>query len=82
MRGGLILGKVFGHLPDLQVVSGHWGEMVPFFLNRLDDVLSPGDTGLSRTITETYRSHVWGTPPAAWNTAPSPTSSVRRSGST
>lgn len=58
----MILGKVFDHLPDLQVVSGHWGEMVPFFLNRLDDVLSPGDTGLSRTITETYRSHVWVTP--------------------
>jgi predicted TIM-barrel fold metal-dependent hydrolase len=58
----LILAGVFDRLPDLQVISGHWGEMVPFFLNRLDDVLSPGDTGLSRTITETYRSHVWVTP--------------------
>ncbi|GLY77191.1 amidohydrolase family protein [Actinoallomurus iriomotensis] len=58
----MILGGVFDRFPDLQVVSGHWGEMVPFFLNRLDDVLSPGDTGLSRTITETYRSNVWVTP--------------------
>lgn len=58
----LILAGVFEQLPDLQVISGHWGEMVPFYLSRLDDVLSPGDTGLSRTITEVYRSNVWVTP--------------------
>jgi predicted TIM-barrel fold metal-dependent hydrolase len=36
--------------------------MAPFYLSRLDDVLSPGNTGLSRTITEVYRSNVWVTP--------------------
>jgi predicted TIM-barrel fold metal-dependent hydrolase len=58
----LIFAGVFERFPDLQVISGHWGEMVPFYLSRLDDVLSPGDTGLSRTITEVYRSNVWVTP--------------------
>ncbi|WP_308817357.1 amidohydrolase family protein [Pseudonocardia alni] len=58
----LILAGIFDELPELQIISGHWGEMVPFYLPRLDDVLSPGDTGLSRTITDTYRSHVWVTP--------------------
>ncbi|SFW70807.1 amidohydrolase family protein [Amycolatopsis australiensis] len=58
----LILAGVFERLPQLQVISGHWGELVPFHLSRLDDVLSPGDTGLSRTITEVYRSNVWVTP--------------------
>jgi uncharacterized protein len=58
----LILAGVFERLPGLQVISGHWGEMVPFYLSRLDDVLSPGDTRLSRTITEVYRSNVWVTP--------------------
>lgn len=58
----LVLAGVFERLPGLQVISGHWGEMVPFYLSRLDDVLSPGDTGLSRTITEVYRSNVWITP--------------------
>ncbi|WP_337819458.1 amidohydrolase family protein [Pseudonocardia sp. Ae707_Ps2] len=32
---------IFDELPGLQIISGHWGEMVPFFLPRLDDVLSP-----------------------------------------
>jgi predicted TIM-barrel fold metal-dependent hydrolase len=36
--------------------------MVPFFLQRLDDMLPPNLTGLSQTITETYRNHVWVTP--------------------
>ncbi|BBY38022.1 hypothetical protein MMAN_21560 [Mycobacterium mantenii] len=58
----LILAGVFEKFPKLQVISGHWGEMVPFYLQRLDDVLLPKLTGLSTTITETYRNHVWVTP--------------------
>jgi predicted TIM-barrel fold metal-dependent hydrolase len=58
----LILSGAFERFPDLQVISGHWGEMVPFNLQRLDDVLPPGVTGLSTTITDTYRKHVWVTP--------------------
>jgi uncharacterized protein len=58
----LILSGVFERYPALQVISGHWGEMVPFYLQRLDDMLPPNLTGLSRTITETYLNHVWVTP--------------------
>jgi uncharacterized protein len=58
----LILAGAFEKYPGLQVISGHWGEMVPFYLQRLDDMLPPKVTGLSRTISETYRSHVWVTP--------------------
>ncbi|WP_156181157.1 amidohydrolase family protein [Mycobacterium nebraskense] len=58
----LILSGAFERFPNLQVISGHWGEMVPFYLQRLDDVLPPGVTGLSMTITDTYRNHVWVTP--------------------
>ena len=58
----LILSGVFERLPDLQVISGHWGEMVPFYLSRLDSVIPANVTGLSKSITETYRSNVWVTP--------------------
>ena len=58
----LILSGAFERFPNLQVVSGHWGEMVPFYLERLDSALPPTVTGLSTTITETYRNHVWVTP--------------------
>jgi uncharacterized protein len=58
----LILSGVFERFPTLQVVSGHWGEMVPFYLSRLDAVMPTGVTGLSKSITETYHSNVWVTP--------------------
>ncbi|ASK28400.1 amidohydrolase [Neisseria chenwenguii] len=58
----LILAGVFEKYPNLQVISGHWGELVPFYLQRLDDGLPQAATGLSRGITETYREHVYLTP--------------------
>lgn len=58
----LILAGLLDRFPDLRIISGHWGEMVPFFLARLDDTLPPAVTGLSRSVSETYRSQVWVTP--------------------
>lgn len=58
----LILAGIFERYPQLQVISGHWGEMVPYFLPRLNDSLPRSITGLSGTIGETYRAHVWVTP--------------------
>jgi uncharacterized protein len=58
----LILSGAFDTYPELRVISGHWGEMVPFYLARLDDLLPRAITGLSRTISETYRAQIWVTP--------------------
>lgn len=63
----LILSGAFDRHRNLQVISGHWGEMVPFFLQRLDDILPQELTGLSRTITQTYREHIWVTPSGMLN---------------
>lgn len=58
----LILSGAFDRYPGLQVISGHWGEMVPFYLQRLDDSIPREASGLSRTITQTYRDQVLVTP--------------------
>ena len=58
----LLVSGAFDRFRDLQVISGHWGEMVPFYLQRLDDTLPPEVTGLSRTITATFKAHVHVTP--------------------
>jgi uncharacterized protein len=58
----LILSGTLDRHPGLRIISGHWGEMVPFFLQRLDDVLPPVATGLSRSISQTYRDQVFVTP--------------------
>lgn len=48
--------------PRLRLIVGHWGEMVPFFLSRLDHSLPQRVTGLARTVTETVREQVYVTP--------------------
>ncbi|MES3575503.1 amidohydrolase family protein [Enterobacter cloacae] len=58
----LMLSGAFDKYPHLQVISGHWGEMLPFWLQRLDDSLPLAATGLSRTLTRTFQEHVYVTP--------------------
>jgi predicted TIM-barrel fold metal-dependent hydrolase len=48
----MVLGGVFERHPDLQLVIGHTGEMLPFMLARIDDNLPPKVTGLDRLPSE------------------------------
>ncbi len=52
----LILAGVFDRFPELQVIVGHWGEMVLYYLERIEhlDVTA----GLKRPIAEYFRSNV------------------------
>ena len=63
----LMLAGVFDKFPRLQAISGHWGEMVPFYLQRMDDSMPLAATGLSRTLTDTYKAHVYVTPSGMLN---------------
>lgn len=58
----LILSGAFDRYPNLQVISGHWGEMLPFYLQRLDDSIPQAATGLKRSITQTFKEQVFVTP--------------------
>ena len=62
----LLSGK-FDQYQNLRVISGHWGEMVPFYLQRLDDSIPQKVTQLSRSITETFKQHVYVTPSGMLN---------------
>ncbi|USX14400.1 amidohydrolase family protein [Oxalobacteraceae bacterium OTU3CAMAD1] len=58
----MLLAGIFDRYPGLQVISGHWGEMVPFFLQRLEDSIPQEASGLRRPIVQTYREHVYVSP--------------------
>lgn len=64
----LILSGALDRNPRLKIISGHWGETVPFFLQRMDDTMPPAVTGLRRTIGDTYRDQVWVGPSGMLNT--------------
>jgi len=54
----LILGGVFDHFPQLQLIIGHMGEMLPFMLSRIDDVLPPTRARLERPVSDYLRSNL------------------------
>lgn len=57
----LIFSGIFEELPDLQIISGHWGELVPFYLNRLDDQQNK-TLNLPCKISDYFRTNIYITP--------------------
>ena len=57
----LILAGVFDRFPDLQVIVGHWGELMMFFLDRIDTNLTEL-AGLDRPVSDYLRTNVFVTP--------------------
>ncbi|BBX61703.1 amidohydrolase [Mycobacterium saskatchewanense] len=56
----LILAGVFDQFPDLQVIAGHWGEVVLFYLERVDNLAAAAS--LKQPVSEYFRSNVFVTP--------------------
>ena len=57
----LILSGVFDRFPELQIILGHWGEMIPFYLERID-VMSAKAKGLQRPVRDYVRQNFYVTP--------------------
>jgi uncharacterized protein len=57
----LILSGALDRHPGLNLLSGHWGELVAGWLDRLDETIGWA-RHLDRPVSEYYREHVWITP--------------------
>ncbi|MBV9529073.1 amidohydrolase family protein [Sphingomonas sp.] len=51
----MILAGVFDRFPDLQLITGHWGEVVLFYLDRIDSLT--GVAKLTRPVSDYFRCH-------------------------
>ena len=58
----LILSGALDRHPSLKLLSGHWGEFVAGWLDRLDEAIAWGGPDLERQVSEYYREQVWVTP--------------------
>ena len=61
----MVLAGVFDRFPDLQVITGHWGEAVLFYLDRIDDLAAPAK--LAHPVSQYFRHHVSVTPSGVWS---------------
>jgi uncharacterized protein len=56
----MVMAGVFDRHPGLKLIIGHCGEMIPFMLARIDDMMPPlSITGLSGLPSEYFLRHVW-----------------------
>lgn len=58
----MILSGIFDRIPNLQLVTGHWGEGMISMLDRLDYMLPPEITCLKQHISDYYRQNIYITP--------------------
>jgi uncharacterized protein len=56
----LILSGLFDRFPNLQIIVGHWGEMVLFYLDRI--ALLDSFSSLDRPLNDYFRTNVFITP--------------------
>ena len=61
----LILAGVFDKFPNLQIILGHWGEVVLFYLERLSSLARI--THLQRPIADYFRQNLYVTPSGMWS---------------
>ena len=63
----LMLAGVFDEYPELQIILGHWGEVVLFYLERLNSLGRV--TKLQRPIADYFRRNLYVTPSGMWSQA-------------
>ncbi len=56
----LVLSGIFDRFPDLQLILGHWGEIILFFLDRID--LMSSAAKLQRRVSEYFKTNISVTP--------------------
>jgi predicted TIM-barrel fold metal-dependent hydrolase len=54
----LIANGIFDRFPKLQIIIGHMGEMIPFFLARIDAIVTPVAKGLKRSVADYFHSNI------------------------
>lgn len=66
----MILAGVFDRYPGLQLILGHWGEMIPFYLARFDEALRPVTKHLQRPVADYFLQQMYVTPSGMFTLPP------------
>jgi predicted TIM-barrel fold metal-dependent hydrolase len=66
----MILGGIFDRYPSLQLILGHWGEMIPFYLARFAEALTPSTKQLQRPVADYFVQQMHITPSGMFTLPP------------
>lgn len=62
----LILTGAFDRHPNLQIILGHWGELLPYYIDRFDDTLSAEFTGTKHNPSYYLKNNLYVTSSGIW----------------
>ncbi len=57
----MMLAGIFDRLPNLKIMIGHWGELVSFYMHRMDE-MPQNVTGLKRNISDYFKKNIYVNP--------------------
>lgn len=57
----MMMAGVFDRLPELKIVIGHWGEVVAYYMHRLDEI-PQSVTGLRKPISSYFKENIYVNP--------------------
>ena len=63
----LIFAGVFDRYPNVQVIMGHWGELIPFYMERINTYFPATATPLKHDFEYYMRNNVYVTPSGLFN---------------
>ena len=66
----MVLGGVFDRYPNLQLLLGHWGEMIPFYLARFAEVFTQVASQLQRPVADYFLQQMSITPSGMFTLPP------------
>jgi predicted TIM-barrel fold metal-dependent hydrolase len=66
----MVLGGVFDRYPGLQIILGHWGEMIPFSLARFAEAMSYTTKHLQRPVADYFTQQMHITPSGMFTLPP------------
>ena len=62
----LMLRGVFDRHPNLQIILGHWGELLPYYIDRFDETLSGEFAGMKHNPSYYLTHNLYVTPSGIW----------------
>jgi uncharacterized protein len=66
----MILAGIFDRYPTVRLILGHWGEMIPYYLARVDAALTPLSKHLQRQVADYFVQQVYVTPSGLFTLPP------------
>lgn len=55
----MIFSGLFDKCPNLKIIAGHWGEVVSYYIDRMNAFMTPGTLDIKKTVAEYFKENIY-----------------------